>query len=92
MDDLNKGAEALQRKVEALEEELALPRGQLAPTAPEAPTMSRLESNGGSFSILQERDVSNAEHAGCQPPTPIPRGDYERYGRQMIVPQIGMEG
>ena len=77
MDQATKSAETLRKQIAATEEELIRLKGQLA--------------------AVEEREVQNLNSLSLQedPVTrkwPLELEEYKRYGRQMIVPNIGIQG
>ena len=77
MDQATKSAETLRRQIAATEEELSRLREQLA--------------------VIENEEVQNLKGLSLKegPVTrkwPLELEEYKRYGRQMIVPNIGIQG
>jgi adenylyltransferase/sulfurtransferase len=77
MDQATKSAETLRRQIAATEEELSRLREQLA--------------------VIENEEVQNLKGLSLAegPVTrkwPLELEEYKRYGRQMIVPNIGIQG
>jgi adenylyltransferase/sulfurtransferase len=77
MDQATKSAETLRRQIAATEEELSRLREQLA--------------------VIENEEVQNLKGLSLEegPVTrkwPLELEEYKRYGRQMIVPNIGIQG
>jgi adenylyltransferase/sulfurtransferase len=83
MESANASAEALRKQIEATEAELARLKAQLSQV--EAGAVSQRIDG---LSIGEE----NASLVTQQKQWPLLPEEYKRYGRQMIVPSIGIQG
>jgi adenylyltransferase/sulfurtransferase len=81
MESVNASAEALKRQIEATEAELAMLKDQLAEVEARA-----VQQKINGLSIGKE-----TLHPVTQKWPLLPE-EYKRYGRQMIVPSIGIKG
>lgn len=81
MESANAGAEALRKQIEVTEAELERLKAQLA----------QVEATQGleNLSIGSEPDLVTQE---TQQKWPLSLEEYKRYGRQMIVPSVGIKG
>lgn len=83
MESANASAEALKKQIEATELELARLKAQLA------------QVEAGDVTQKINALEIGAENAGLvtqQKQWPLLPEEYKRYGRQMIVPSVGIEG
>lgn len=82
MDIATQKADALRRQIVATEAELAVLKKQLAEITGQDVTKK-----------LEELDVSEEKDARVSHEKwPLSPGEYQRYGRQMIVPSVGIQG
>lgn len=84
MESANASAEALKRQIEATEAELSKLRAQLAQVEAGCATQStsNLSINAPPGFVAQDAEKK----------WPLLPEEYKRYGRQMIVPSIGIKG
>jgi hypothetical protein len=84
MDSATQSADALRRQIAATEEELRKLKTQLA-------TVEANENINGVEKSLQGLEVDDAGLV-TQGKWPLSAEEYKRYGRQMIVPSVGIQG
>ena len=86
--------ERLRSQISSLESVLSDLREQLV----EAESQARPQSNGTSVKRKREglealsQDTPDSPPEGASSTWPLPLDNYKRYGRQMILPQVGLEG
>ena len=83
MDSAAESAEALRKQITATEEELSRLKAQLA-------TVEAHENTNGVEKSLQGLEVDDAGPVTHK--WPLSGEEYKRYGRQMIVPSVGIQG
>ena len=87
---------ALHLRIQALEEELSVLKRQLAiAEAVDLSQASRPVSPSTAVSTDAELSVeqpTTAKHGENDSRWPLDADEYRRYGRQMIMPEIGLEG
>ena len=87
-DEVGHRADELRRQIHRLEENLATLRDELARC-----DLRETETATTAVSDRSARTSPATTEAGvAQPTMALPRQDYARYGRQMIVPNVGLEG
>jgi hypothetical protein len=84
MDSATQSADALRRQIAATEEELKRLKAQLA-------SVEAHDGTNGVEKSLQDLDVDDASPV-THGKWPLSADEYKRYGRQMIVPSIGIQG
>jgi hypothetical protein len=84
MDSATQSADALRKQIAATEEELKILKAQLASVEAHDGTNGVEKSLQG----LEVDDVGPVTHGKW----PLSAEEYKRYGRQMIVPSIGIQG
>jgi multidrug resistance efflux pump len=82
MDVANASAEALRRQISETEAQLQRLKAQLAQVEADGPVHW---GNGLSFS-------DEADNVIAEQKWPLSAEEYRRYGRQMIVPSLGIQG
>lgn len=86
----NSAVETLRFEIATLEAQLTHLRTQLAEA--ESSDASKIVSESGSCSADTAPDPPIAPKQTCDWGWPLDAEDYKRYGRQMIMPEIGLEG
>jgi hypothetical protein len=84
MDSATQSADALRKQITATEEELKRLKAQLA-------SVEALDGTNGVQKSLLGLKVDDAGPV-TQGKWPLSAEEYKRYGRQMIVPSIGIQG
>jgi hypothetical protein len=84
MDSATQSADALRRQIAATEEELKRLKAQLA----------SVEAHDGTNGVEKSLQGLEVDDAGLvtHGKWPLSAEEYKRYGRQMIVPSIGIQG
>lgn len=80
MDEISKRTESLKLQITAAEKALKELKEQLA----------EIEGQQVESTPLQELSIS--DNGDSKPKWPLSSEEYKRYGRQMIVPDIGIQG
>jgi len=84
MDSATQSADSLRKQIAATEEELKRLKAQLA-------SVEAYDSTNGVQKSLQGLEIGDAGPV-TQGKWPLSAEEYKRYGRQMIVPSIGIQG
>ena len=84
MDAATQSAEALRKQIAATEEELRRLKEQLASVEAQGSVQGVATELDG-LSLREPRPVTQGKW-------PLSAAEYKRYGRQMIVPNIGIQG
>ena len=94
MDPLDGKIERLRSQILSLESALIDLQKQLTEAESVTTHQPTPRSNGTSLQRKWDRKYTSfADRVERDPPwRPLPHDDYERYGRQLILPQIGLEG
>lgn len=90
MDSATASAESLRKQISATEEELKRLRAQLASVEAQdaaAKGIAGLDLGAGGLVTGEKNDDSKSEKKW-----PLSEEEYKRYGRQMIVPSVGIQG
>lgn len=96
MDSTPEASHALRLQIQRLEDELSVLKRQLAHAdAVDSSQVSRPTSPSAAVSTDAEISVGQptaAKDEKNDPRWPLGADEYRRYGRQMIMPEIGLEG
>ena len=84
MDSATQSADSLRKQIAAIEEQLKNLRAQLA-------SVEAHDGTDGVGKSLQDLEIDDAAPV-TQSKWPLSAEEYKRYGRQMIVPSIGIQG
>ena len=90
MDSATASAESLRKQVSAIEDELKQLRAQLASVEAQDAAVkgiAGLDLSAGGLVTVKKTDDSESERKW-----PLSEEEYRRYGRQMIMPSVGIQG